>query len=87
MSSNYDEETAESLFGVADELACTPADLPELVDDENFRKLQASLRSRGCITNGYIQQNLHKYVQHVRVAKQAKLRRCSSHIPSTMSNK
>ena len=38
-------------------------------EDDSFRKLQQSLRKRGCVTNGFLQENLHLYVQHVRHVK------------------
>ena len=38
-------------------------------EDDSFRKLQQSLRKRGCVTNGFLQENLHLYVQHVRNVK------------------
>ena len=38
-------------------------------EDDSFRKLQQSLRKRGCVTNGFLQENLHLYVQHVKDIK------------------
>lgn len=35
-------------------------------EDEAFRNLKASLRKRGCVTNGYLKENFHFYVQHVK---------------------
>ena len=78
MSENLDEETIESMLEVADELSCKITDVPELLDEDNFRRLKASLRSRGCVTNAYLQQNMHKYVQHVRSKKAARSQRSHS---------
>lgn len=38
-------------------------------EDDSFRKLQHTLRKRGCVTNGFLQENLHLYVQHVKEVK------------------
>lgn len=35
-------------------------------EDEAFRTLKESLRQRGCVTNGYLRQNLHFFVKHVK---------------------
>lgn len=74
MSDPYDDETIDYMMDALDEMACTQADVPDLIDDDNFRQLQQSLRNRGCVTNTYIQQNMHKYVKHVRSVKEAKIR-------------
>ena len=41
-----------------------------LQDDAAFRTLKASLRKRGCVTNGYLKENFHFYVQHVKTARE-----------------
>lgn len=38
-------------------------------EDNSFANLQKSLRQRGCVTNGFLQENLHLYVQHVKSVK------------------
>lgn len=86
-SEDLDEDTAESMYEKADEMACTVADVPEMLNDANFRRLKESLRSRGCVTNGYLQQNMHRYVQHVRSVKAARVQRSASfHAEQTCSN-
>ncbi|CAB9516280.1 expressed unknown protein [Seminavis robusta] len=35
-------------------------------DPEAFRRLQRALRKKGCITNGYLKQNLQHYVYHLK---------------------
>ncbi|CAB9516277.1 expressed unknown protein [Seminavis robusta] len=66
-SSSCDEETLVFMYEQVEEMSPTTADLPALLDEDNFRTLQRSLRSRGCVTNNYLQQNLAKYVKHVRM--------------------
>ncbi|CAB9525860.1 hypothetical protein SEMRO_1738_G294540.1 [Seminavis robusta] len=51
-------------FGSLDE------DMMAVIDEDNFRLLQKTLRSKGCVTNTYIQMNAGKYVQHVVHKKQ-----------------
>ena len=55
-------------------LAYTHHDVLSVVsEDEAFRNLKKSLRQRGCVTNGYIKENFHFYVQHVKEVKARKL--------------
>jgi hypothetical protein len=37
-----------------------------LNEDEAFQVLKRSLRQRGCVTNGYLKENIHFYVMHVK---------------------
>lgn len=42
------------------------------MDDETFQRLKNGLRKRGVITNNYLRENLHFYVQHIKKVEQKK---------------
>jgi hypothetical protein len=44
-----------------------------LNEDDEFRILQRSLRQRGCVTNGYLKENIHFYVLHVKETRARRL--------------
>jgi hypothetical protein len=63
------------------------------MDDEAFRNLKKSLRQHGCVTNGFLKENVHFYVRHVKdvrerglgAARGSEKGSCSlqPHMPST----
>jgi len=55
-------------------LRVTKEDMVSIVnnEDDSFRKLQQSLRKRGCVTNGFIKESMHLYVQHMKHVKAAR---------------
>lgn len=70
---NNSSHSQFSLHGEAMALSAREDDADGLMDPENFRNLQMALRRRGCVTNTYLQMNVHKYVQHVRNKKEREL--------------
>ena len=63
-------------------LSYTHQDIESIVlEDEAFQVLKKSLRQKGCVTNAYLKENVHLYVQHV---KQVRERREAARAKRTM---
>jgi len=85
----YEEETSKDL-GIFEEpmhdLHYSVEDVVNIVaDDRSFRALQKKLRQRGCVTNTFLQQNLHFYVRNLKdrrasrvMKKQERLGTCAA---------
>lgn len=41
-----------------------------ILEDEAFRVLKQSLRQRGCVTNAFLKENVHLYIQHVKQVRE-----------------
>ena len=58
------------------QLTFSPSDVRSMVleDDQAFQNLKTSLRSRGCVTNAYLKENVHFYIRHVKDVRAHRLR-------------
>ena len=68
------QDTTSSRFqSELTDLTCSQQEvLSILQDDAAFQTLKTSLRQRGCVTNGYLKENFHFYVQHVKAVRAAR---------------
>jgi len=55
-------------------LQYSQADVLSMVvqEEDSFQSLKASLRKRGCVTNSYLKENMHFYIQHCKHVQRAK---------------
>ena len=67
----------------AQTLQFTQGDIMKVaMDDRTFQSLKDGLRKRGVITNNYLRENLHFYVQHIKQVEAARRQtNISSHSP------
>ena len=67
-TSSYDRSHVISVW--RQRLAYTEEDLQKLANtEEDFKEMKEMLRAQKCVTNGYLKQNIHNYVYHMRLRR------------------